>query len=87
MNANDDTSPSGESVSDASISYQNLGQRLLCREFERQGYAVRDSFMAAAVAVEHGDGLDAGDVRELQEQVKQAQLLVELLRESLDDGE
>ena len=84
MNANDGTPCNGESVSDASVDYQNIGQRLLYRELERHAYAVRESFMAAAVAVERGDDLDAGDVVELEEQLEQAQYLVESLREALE---
>jgi hypothetical protein len=84
MNANDDTPCNGENVSDESIDYQQLGQRLLCQELERHAYAVREEFVEESVAVDHGAGLNGTDVAELEEALRQAQFLVEDLRESLE---
>jgi len=84
MNANDDTPCNGESVSDASVNYQNIGQRLLYRELERHAYAVREEFIEKSVAVGHGSDLTEMDVAELEEQLQQAQFLVEDLREALE---
>jgi TolA-binding protein len=85
-NASDDSPSTGKESSDASIDYQNLGQTLLSQELERHAYALRESFVAASTAVERGDRLDADDVSELEEQLRQAQFLVEELREAVDDG-
>ena len=85
MNANDDTPCNGESVSDASVDYQSIGQRLLCQELERHAYAVREEFMEKSVAVDHGADLTETDVAELEEALRQAQFLVEDLREAVDD--
>jgi hypothetical protein len=84
MNASDDSPSTGKESSDASVDYQNLGQTLLSRELERHAYDIREVFMAASVAVDRGDDLDADDVADLEEQLQQAQFLVDNLREAME---
>ena len=84
MNANDDSSRSRESVSDASIDYEKLAQTLLSRELERHAYDIRVVFMAASAAVERGDGLDAADLRDLEGELERAQFFLDELREAME---
>jgi hypothetical protein len=83
MNADKSTPPSGESVTDASVDYQKLGQTLLSRELERHAYDLREVFMSASVAVDRDGDLDADDLLRLEVELEQARFLVEDLREAM----
>jgi len=70
-----------------SFDYQSLAQRLLRREFERIAYGVREEFAFAAQQLARGEELTRGDVDRLEHELQQAQLVVSLVRESVNDQE
>lgn len=78
------TPRSGESVSDASVDYEKLAQALLSRELERRACDFHEIFMASSRAVGRGEDLDAATLRELEQQITQAEFLVEELREAME---
>jgi hypothetical protein len=84
MNANDDTPCSGESVSDASVDYEKLAQALLSRELERHGHNLKEAFWSVSGSLDRGEGLDAEEWSELEEQVRQARFLVERVEEAME---
>jgi hypothetical protein len=63
MTASDDTPRSGESVSeDSAINWEQLGRLLLAGELERQGFELRDQYLALARMVKEGDEIGAEEM-------------------------
>jgi len=85
MNASDPTPCKGENVTDASFDYETLAQTLLRREFERIAYGVRDEFALAAAQLARGEDLTLEDVHELEHELRQAESVISLVRESVND--
>jgi hypothetical protein len=80
------TPPSGESVSDASVDYQNLGQTLVRSELERLGYDLRERFTQVGLRADRGD-LDEDDLRQLRAELDHATQLVEAIEEAAVGGD
>ena len=84
MNASD-TSPSlGNEGSDRTYNYATVGQMLLKQELELQAFRFRESFIEVSRKVERSDDLEESDVRELRDQIEQAQLLVDVIEEGIE---
>lgn len=85
MNASDSTPPSGESVSDASVDYEQLGQTLLQSELERQGTVLNQQFLQVAEKARRGDRVDQEDLDELKKHLELARQLTVTVEEAIDD--
>ena len=79
MNASEPTHPEGENVSGESVDWETLGKELLRGELERHAYSLREDFQEAAHLVECGD-LDAGELEELQRELRAASEWLDIVK-------
>jgi tRNA threonylcarbamoyladenosine modification (KEOPS) complex Pcc1 subunit len=84
-NADKPTPPNGESVSDASVDYESIGQRLLQAELERHADELAVSFRQTAQQVRRGEDVDAEDLAQLRSELNSAVVLVELVEEAMSE--
>jgi hypothetical protein len=84
-NASEPTPPSGESVSDASVDYESIGQRLLQAELERHAADLAVSFRQVAQQVRRGEDVDAEDLAQLRSELNDATALLELVEEAVSE--
>lgn len=84
MTANDPTPPEGENVSPGSFDHQTVAQSLLRERLERIAYDVREQFHRAARKTEQGD-LDESDLLALEVEIEQAQIVLAMLREAIEE--
>lgn len=79
------TPPSGESLSNSAVDYEQLGQELLIAELEKQAYDLRDLYFEVARAAKRGEEIGERELRKLDEADRITRDLKKLVEEAVAD--